>query len=186
MEALLTGFQPQNAGDQIRAKTGRMLCTARVDSDHVCLGDPRCATTDRAFTAAEWPVHPQKTEETYKAGSQGERTLLEVFETELAKKPRDAASQTDSPGFPLLARPAPVMPESTKNANFPACETCISLPEPAPTTIEDGIKTAVRGFEVCIRGIVETLKAIESPTSDEAVSIESTKFCEILRIRFSH
>ena len=127
-----------------------------------------------AATAAECPVRPRKAEETSKADLDGQKSLLEVFETELAKKPKISASQIDPPFVPFHPRSTPMIPSLTINENVPPRGNRIVPPQTAPTTIEDGIKAAVCGFEVCLRGIVDTLKATQPSRSDEDVLKEST------------
>ena len=158
------------AGDRLRSKTSRMRNAVTAVSDLVGNADQGC----NLAVVAESSFRPNKLEQSSKVGFDGQKSLLEVFETELANKPKDSASQTDPPFVPLNPRSAPLMPEFTKQANVLASTNHLAPLQNASTTVEDGIKTAVNGFEVCLRGIIDTLKAAQPLRSDEDILTEST------------
>ena len=143
--------------------------------------------------------------------AEGQSSLLEVFEAELAKNAKGSSSQINGSPAPATgprsnafsARleqltfhkergPAKSMPtrslhqpscaatkdlldvDAAMNISSPMLETrskpmdstasYLSTPQLASSAIEDGIKTAVSGFETCLRGIANTLKAAQAPS----------------------
>ncbi|KAL9131889.1 MAG: hypothetical protein Q9217_000249 [Psora testacea] len=92
---------------------------------------------------------------------QKQSSLLEVFESELAKKPAVTDRAVTSPKAETLEDlRAFRKPEVSDSA---ACDSLknSALVQTSSDAVEAGIRTAVTGFETCIRGIISCLQANE-------------------------
>ena len=155
--------QAQNAGDRLRSRSSRIRHAVKG------LSDQATSTEDNLdfITVPNSRAPPNKAEEAGKTSSDGQKSLLEVFETELAKHPRDSVCQTDTPSVPFNRPSAPFKPILTDPAKHFASASRQFPPQATSNTIEDGIKTAVSSFEACLRGIVHTLKAAQPSRPDK-------------------
>ena len=157
--------QAQSAADRLRTRSSRIR--------HGSKGFPNLAITLEDNTGLETMSvsgsPPPRAEESDKAASNPQKSLLEVFESELAKDPMDSACQTDPYLVSGKRSPGPSKTAFADQTRSLASTPHLQSSEPASTAIETGIRDALNGFEACLRGIVDTLKAAQPLRSDQEV-----------------
>ena len=151
---------------------------------HVTRVDPKsCDTVDQSFDRSSMDGRqpcPTQPNEISDVGPDSQMTLLELFESELARKPQHPANQTEQ--RPLVSHSPPTasfMPSLNPPANPIALGGPTSshlLSEP----IENAIKTAVTGFELCLRGIIETMKTVQPSRSESEILADSSNVLQNL------
>ena len=190
--------QAQVAGDKLRCRTNpiRHSRPSRVGSlEHgICknrwssYSGTRATPFDERQDAQEEAKYTSNTMDTDEVPGDGQPSLLEVFEAELAKK----ISATDSEGARGIEPPAartPVLEHATRAG--PSIETLPSQSQPLPqesllgiinehlqeltagdadlsTVIDHGIRTAVKGVGACIQGIAQGLQEVSSVSRQAA------------------
>lgn len=163
--------QAQSVTDRLRSRTSRDRHGVKGFSDH-----PDTVGNNSDFGVVLEPsAQPSKLKETDRASSNGQKSLLEVFESEFAKHPRDSASQTNYSSNHPYRSSAPPKPIFADQKRPFASASPFAPSHPASTALEDGIQNALNGFETCLRGIVDTLKAAQPTKSNEEILGESMK-----------
>lgn len=152
----------QSIAERLGSRTSRIRPAVKGLSD-------QAGTVGDDWIFGTGPISNYPPDEAGKANSNGQKSLVDVFESELANHIRDSACQTDSSLVPSYRSSAPsklVFPDQTTPSASTSHSSCH---QPASTAIEDGIKNALSGFEACLRGTVETLKAAQPLKSDEEI-----------------
>lgn len=190
--------QAQVAGDKLRCRTNpiRHSRPSRVGSlEHgICknrwssYSGTRATRFDERQDAQEEAKDTSNTMDKDEVPRDGQPSLLEVFEAELAKK-ISATDSEEARGVEPPAAPTPV-PEPATRVD-PSIETLPSQSQPLPqesllglinehlqeltagdvdlsTAIDHGIRTAVNGVGACIQGIARGLQEVSSVSRQAA------------------
>lgn len=161
--------QAQTSAIRLRSRASRVRQGSRGRSDQAIAVD-----NDGVSETVLVPRSPHhKPEQMDTATSANQKSLLEVFESELAKDPRDCAPTSSSCNQRVSTLPKPTV---TDQMNPLASTNHSPPPQPASAAIESGIRTALNGFESCLRGIIDTMKAAQPSRSDQQIMKDSLRF----------
>ena len=125
------------------------------------------------------PLGATRSKETSHAHPNSQMTLLELFESELVKKPQYFASPAAQSPLDMHKVPsASLMP----TLDSPVRSAALGDPssQNSSKAIENGIRNAVSGFELCLRGLVDTLKTTQPSKSEKEVLADSLHFFQNL------
>ena len=186
--------QAQVAGDKLRCRTNpiRHSRPSRVGSSERGISKNRWSSYsgtratrfDERQDAQEEVRDASNTTDTDEVPTDGQPSLLEVFEAEMAKK----ISPTDSEGAPGVgstsvpesATRADLSSESSQSQPLPQGSHAIfgliteltagdmTLSQDFSSAIDHGIRTAVKGFDACLLGIARGLQEVSSASRQAA------------------
>ena len=186
--------QAQVAGDKLRCRTNpiRHLRPSRVGSSEHAIsknrwssyGGTRATRFDECQDAQEEAGNNSNPVNTDRVSRDGQPSLLEVFETELAKKisstDRREASEADSSSVhePVLSSNANTQPlPQRSHAVFEVIYEHLqgltagdaALSQDVLTAIDHGVRTAATGFGACIQGIARGLQEVSLVSRQAAI-----------------
>ena len=186
--------QAQVAGDKLRCRTNpiRHLRPSRVGSSEHAISKNRWSSYsgtratrfDERQDAQEEARNTSNSMDTDEVSSDGQPSLLEVFETELAKKisstdGREASeAESSSVHEPVVSSDAETQPLPQRpHAVFEVINEHLqeltagdsALSQDVLTAIDHGVRTAVTGFGACIQGIARGLQEVSLVSRQAAI-----------------